>query len=626
MRLIEVASLSGSPRPPKFVEIFDSSPDPNADPNVEKHEYAILSHRWGSDEVTFQELTDHYAFWKYYYYNKEGYDKVWKFAEVARSYGIKWIWCDTCCIDKTNAAELTEAINSMFKWYRDSKFCFAYLADWDHTLPHFTTSVWFERCWTLQELIAPRKVIFYDAAWNIRGNKLDLADQISHRTRIDPSVLRGEYALDKFSIAQRMSWSAGRRAAKPEDEAYCLLGIFDVSMPMLYGEGRKAFVRLQEEIIQRNADQSIFVWSSQTPSNNLLASSPADFVQCDGVQQIPLHKKAFTLNNLGLEIKLELRQIRGNTYAGYLACENRTPDNAVSLLLECEPGTTYLRRIQSCLNHNIEQHSREVRKARKITILRKVPDRYLEIPVPLYGFQLGGSCKSLILINDYDSHKYWDVGKWQRDPRLTGFPSASPVFMIPEGESTSIATLLLFIGKKRLLLHLMYDFDFRPCCHVSRYTRSSGSIFTIRTSSDGDLSEQKMAWLDQDTGWTKNAKYMELDQQIHPYTDESAWAVKSLHRGGFTASIPKDFTRPYRDIEVSFSPHPRTGDWVFDLSHQQSVSAAGTSENPFWELGLPVVSGGDELEDVLTRYGLPGLDQVGGPTGSRRPESVAKRI
>lgn len=597
MRLIEAASVVASLekfQPPNFIEVFDSS----------DAEYAILSHRWSSEEVTYQDFTDPGAFLQKRLFTKKGYHKLFNMAQAAIAYNITWIWCDTCCINKTNAAELTEAINSMFRWYKESRLCFAYLADWHPKSSHFTHSEWFKRCWTLQELIAPSKVIFYDGGWNMRGTKLDFAELISAETRIDPSILRGEQMLDKFSIAQRMSWSAGRKAAKPEDEAYSLLGIFDVSMPMLYGEGKRAFVRLQEEIIQRNADQSIFVWSPQEQSNNLLASSPEDFVTCDGVSQRALHKKAFVLNNLGLEIELELRQIRGNTYAGYLACEDRTPDNAVSLFLEYEPATTYLRRIQSCLSQQVEQHSRELRKSRKVTILRTVPDTYLNIPVPLYGFQLGGSCKSLILINSFDAHKYWDVGEWQQDRRLApSHSSAHPIFAIPEGESPSIATLVLFIGQKRLLIHLMYDFDFRPCCHISKHTHSSGYIFYIRSSGDAE-SEAKMSWLDQDTGWTKNGKYMELDQQKHPYTEQPAWAIKSLHRGGFTATIPKEFTRPYRDIDVSFSPHPVTSDWVFDVRHEQ---IDGTGDSPFWDLGFPIVSGSHDLEDILMRYNLPGM-------------------
>lgn len=599
MRLIEAASLKYV-EPPTFTTTFSSD---TSEP------YAILSHRWGPEELRYQDLTDPRVFWgSPPVFNKRGFHKLYNFAQVALSYNIKWIWCDTCCIDKRDATEYSEAINSMFQWYRDSKLCFAYLADWRGINGgvgdgvEFTESVWFQRCWTLQELIAPSKVIFYDGQWTLRGTKLDFAEEISRRTRIEPAVLMGTRTLDRVSIAQRMSWAADREAAKMEDVAYCLLGIFDVSMPMLYGEGKRAFVRLQEEIIKRNADQSIFVWTSSNVSNNLLASSPADFARCNEVHEMHLHKKAFALNNLGLEIELELRQIRGNTYVGYLACENRSPDNPVSLMLECEPGTTYLRRIQSCLSHQVEQHSRQLRKSRKVTILRQVPDTYLDIPVPLYGFQLGGSCKSFVLVNNFDSKKYWDIGRWQRDNRPT--PSMYPVFKIPTGESTSLATLVLFIGKTRLLLHLMYDFDFHPCCHISKDGRSLGQVFSIRSSGDAD-SESKMAWLDEDTGWTKNDKSMELDKLVHPYTGERAWAVKSLHRGGFTATIPREFTKPYRDVDVSFSPHPITSDWVFDLRYDESMSS---DDSPFWNLGFPIVSGSHDLEHILMQYNLPWME------------------
>lgn len=597
MRLIEVSSLLDPMAVPNIniVEIFDSSD--------EKYAYAILSHRWGDDEVTYQDLTSRDPMVKQRTYRKQGYFKLFRMAETARDYSVKWVWCDTCCIDKTNTAELSEAINSMFKWYKDSKYCFAYLADWGIKVPQLTQSEWFERCWTLQELIAPRKVIFFDGHWNERGNKLDLAQEISRRTRIDSLILVGQQPFDRFSIAQRMSWSAGRKAAKVEDKAYCLLGIFDVSMPMLYGEGERAFVRLQEEIIQRNADQSIFVWASKIRSNNLLASSASDFKECDEVRQTPLHKRPFALNNLGLEIELELRQIGGNTYAGYLACENMTPDHAVSLVLELEPGTTYLRRIRSCLSQEPERYSRAIRKQRRVTILRKVPDKYLRIPVPLYGFQLGGACQSLVLVNDFDYRKYWDAGRWRTDDRPV-HPSAYPIFSIPDDESTSIASMVLFIGRNRFLIHLMYDFDFRPCCYISKQTHTSGPFFYIRSSGDAE-SEQRMAWLEQESGWTPNGNYLELDEQMHPYTEESVWAVKSLHRGGFTARIPRDFTRPYRDIDISFTPHPVTSDWIFDLRHEQAIG-----ESPFWDLGFPIVSGNDDLENILMRHNLPGLDPL----------------
>jgi hypothetical protein len=151
-----------------------------------------------------------------------------------------------------------------------------------------------------EELIAPECVEFYDAAWNEIGTKASLCEEIALITDIDPLVLRGADPR-KRSIAERMSWAASRATSRLEDVAYCLMGLFDVNMPMLYGEGTHAFIRLQEEIIRRTEDYTIFAWTAD-PLNNmprgLFASFPADFklsgrsfVAHDGVQK-PNHGNA----------------------------------------------------------------------------------------------------------------------------------------------------------------------------------------------------------------------------------------------------------------------------------------------------------------------------------------------
>ncbi|KAF2166495.1 hypothetical protein M409DRAFT_36723, partial [Zasmidium cellare ATCC 36951] len=181
---------------------------------------------------------------------------------------IDYIWIDTCCIDKASSAELSEAINSMFRWYEKAAVCYAYMSDVlkppdgvdGASRQPFEQSRWFTRGWTLQELIAPSKVMFYDCHWNCLGEKSALADSIYKITNIPLSILRQNQPLNDASIAMRMSWAAKRQTTRIEDEAYCLLGIFDVNMPMLYGEGSKAFSRLQYEILQSSDDQTIFAW------------------------------------------------------------------------------------------------------------------------------------------------------------------------------------------------------------------------------------------------------------------------------------------------------------------------------------------------------------------------------
>jgi hypothetical protein len=194
---------------------------------------------------------------------------------------------DTCCIDKSSSAELTEAINSMFQWYKNAVVCYAYLSDLsprqdavmkdlgvddsreDYSLAsknELQGCKWFTRGWTLQELIAPKIVRFYDETWAFRGTKDDLAKPIELITDIDNAVLRSCQTLADISIAKRMTWASKRKTTRVEDVAYCLLGIFDVNMPLLYGEGNKAFTRLQEEIIKNNNDLSIFGWSPEPRS------------------------------------------------------------------------------------------------------------------------------------------------------------------------------------------------------------------------------------------------------------------------------------------------------------------------------------------------------------------------
>ena len=206
-------------------------------------------------------------------------------CEVARRDGYRYIWVDSSCIDKTSSSELSEAINSMFAWYRDAQICYAFLSDVpsnDHVRANgpvliwyddgadedserakdseFRTSRWFKRAWTLQELIAPRVVVFLSQDWKGLGTKHSLADLIEDITRIDRDILTHKKALANESVAEQMWWAASRKATRVEDEAYSLLGIFGITMTTIYGEGQHAFQRLQEEILQQIPDHSMFAW------------------------------------------------------------------------------------------------------------------------------------------------------------------------------------------------------------------------------------------------------------------------------------------------------------------------------------------------------------------------------
>jgi hypothetical protein len=252
-------------------------------------DYAIFSHRWNTEEVTFadiskapmSEVDSHTR-------TKNGFAKVQGACQLALQDGYSWIWIDSCCIDKSSSAELQEAINSMWRYYAESNICYVYMADvadseagWGHM---FAKSVWFTRGWTLQELIAPACVEFYAGNWEPIGTKFERYKQIAEITSIDPDALVRTQAIDLFSTAERFSWASHRVVTREEDEAYSLLGLFDVNMPLLYGEGReKAFVRLQEATYNSTADHSIFLFrhSLHDDSHPLLADSPTRF--CDRI-------------------------------------------------------------------------------------------------------------------------------------------------------------------------------------------------------------------------------------------------------------------------------------------------------------------------------------------------------
>jgi hypothetical protein len=216
-------------------------------------EYAILSHTWGADteEVTYRDLIDGTG------KNKVGYEKIRFCGEQARRDGLHNFWVDTCCINKSSDRELSEAINSMFRWYRKATKCYVYLTDvstndqidlslqlWEAA---FRNSRWFTRGWTLQELIAPPSVEFFCSNGNRLGNKKSLEVQLHKITGIPVSALQGS-SLSEFSFDERISWAQIRETKREEDKAYSLLGIFDISMPVIYGEGKEnAFRRLNRE-------------------------------------------------------------------------------------------------------------------------------------------------------------------------------------------------------------------------------------------------------------------------------------------------------------------------------------------------------------------------------------------
>lgn len=250
--------------------------------------YAILSHTWGVDheELHLNDFRNNHT---------TKLNRSRKFegsCSQASMDGFEYIWIDTCCIDRESSTELSEAINSMFRWYKDAEVCYAYLSDVDigdgSVEPSFTLgrSRWLTRGWTLQELLAPKTIRFYDKKWTCIGSKRELAHVLVDITGIPQPFLLGRASLRDASVAQRMSWASTRKTKRKEDMAYCLLGIFDISMPMIYGEGDRAFLRLQEHIMRHIRDDSILSWGFRSPgiqSTGALAKSPSDFATCGDI-------------------------------------------------------------------------------------------------------------------------------------------------------------------------------------------------------------------------------------------------------------------------------------------------------------------------------------------------------
>jgi hypothetical protein len=287
-------------------------------------EYAILSHTWGEKEVSFKAFNKERKLYKSgrdfrrtFQDKKETEPGFWKIVQaclLARERGHDWVWIDTCCIDKRSSAELSEAINSMMAWYRKASVCYAYLADVeDHDKMH--KSRWHTRGWCLQELFAPTKMYFFDRDWNEIGERNDLRTEIARGTGIGDGFLPdpGEHRYTTWRAAcaaTKMSWMARRTTTRVEDMAYCMLGLFDVNMPLLYGEGERAFERLQLEILRQTDDESLFAWDNEGEAAGFLAPKVSYFKRGSTIRRPDLNhsvrRKPYHMTNRGLEFSLPL--------------------------------------------------------------------------------------------------------------------------------------------------------------------------------------------------------------------------------------------------------------------------------------------------------------------------------
>ena len=426
-------------------------------------EYAILSHRWQEVEVLFNDLQSGHA------QQKSGYAKLESFCKQVAAAGFTYAWCDTCCIDKSSSAELSESINSMFRWYQNAAVCYAYLTDVTTTLTEddaseFINSEWFRRGWCLQELLAPKNVLFFNRDWKSLGTKADFSQLIADITGIHHEAICGR-DLDKYSVAQRMSWAADRQTTRIEDIAYSLLGIFKVNIPLLYGEGERAFIRLQQEIIRESSDQSILVNLESGPSQHLLASSPSAFRDSSYIicSDIPLTGEPYTLTNIGLSMEVLLFPWTLDTYVALLDCrDEREPDDNVGIFLRLQPQMlTRGNRFSTDHALRVKVNGKSWTSDPRISRLPSVHARiYVEnknsgnimLPPKRYGYWI----RTFRGRNTWAKNgKLWAItwNEWNESERL---------LEIPDGRYATVGILQLDFSDLSIVLRLGFSPKFEP--------------------------------------------------------------------------------------------------------------------------------------------------------------------
>ncbi|KAG1756008.1 hypothetical protein EDB19DRAFT_446368 [Suillus lakei] len=292
--------------------------------------YAILSHRWlNSGEPTYKEMKERKAGNSGYEKLKEklkekkaGYEKLDNFCDKAKKCKVEFAWSDTCCIDRSSSAELDESIRSMFRWYRHSAICIVHLAE-SNNIKDILRDEWTRRGWTLQELLAPLCIKFFKKDWtpmthdpNDKRKKRDteLMKTLVRATAIPVDNIYREFTPSSSKVDERMAWAAKRKTTKGEDMAYCLMGIFNVSLQIAYGEGKdRAFCRLIEAIMQAG-DPSVLNWkgiAAKHHTSAVIPQSPSNFLGRQKLEfKLASGKLEMTMTSLGLRVPLVILPLR----------------------------------------------------------------------------------------------------------------------------------------------------------------------------------------------------------------------------------------------------------------------------------------------------------------------------
>ncbi|KAG0704135.1 heterokaryon incompatibility protein-domain-containing protein [Suillus ampliporus] len=486
--------------------------------------YAILSHRWlaDSEEVSFQDLQytpvphsegphDNHAgpTLPANVLDKKGFIKLRGACDQASKDGLEYIWIDTCCIDKTSSAELSEAINSMHAWYKDSAVCYVYLHDvdsesvMDNPKAALEKASWFRRGWTLQELIAPDNVYFFDKDWIKIGSKATFASILHKITHIRRDILLGNPCTP--SIAEKMSWAAGRETQKIEDRAYSLMGLFDIHMPIIYGEGEKAFRRLQLEIMKSSDDQTIFAWRDSLDhphsvrNRGLLASAPdvfsaspypvvninhSDFVNSlfriagsrSSLRDLP---RGYSILNDGIHITLPMKR-DGDAWLAVLRCKRGDQEFPYGIYLKERPGSDDFLRTSPTKLRDLESGDLQGLAPRKIRI---VVDHHTPATIHRRQFftlrstdLVWDRCGYYICPDPGGHHDVSQGGGYRAldsDTRIELSNNVQCGCVYSEGPYGEVTVLLIGIEHHRPWIHLLTDTNLHQYVDTSRSRRQT---------------------------------------------------------------------------------------------------------------------------------------------------------
>ncbi|QIX02555.1 hypothetical protein AMS68_008072 [Peltaster fructicola] len=451
--------------------------------------YAILSHRWDDEgELSFQDMAmlEHATHGELSFQDmamlkhvtrKSGYRKIKAFCQHAAREGYEFAWADTCCIDKLSSAELQEAINSMWRWYREASICYVYLHDvqrsnsmWYHD------AEWFTRGWTLQELLAPEYTTFFDQDWEKIGNRDTLTVKISRATGIPVYILRDPGLIPRQSIAARMSWAAGRKTTKIEDRAYSLLGLLGVHMPIIYGEQEASMARLQRLLLDRN-DETLFAWSSAAEGyHGFLAPSPDAFAgsgRLEPTQTYELGRHPFKSTDAGIRLTTEyLLPYTADVWVVPINCgsDGRRVGLFLRLLRRLPGGMTHFIRVQvdgegiasaTLIARLAERQSAQERKI----FLPHPASQVIESSLSaerINGFRIGMSLKRHL-----DSEMPNESSRWTK---TNDFPWSKC------GQSKYHLHASLRGNKQIRGFVLGFDRDYNPWCYLREHDAAVGDL------------------------------------------------------------------------------------------------------------------------------------------------------